>query len=270
MWFRYTFAQFRLSQRVYWKQFGFALTAVIVPLGLGIAYPMSMHGKKLIAGIDAGQYALVGFIGFVLLWIVYNLINSAASRRDALIYKRLRGTALPDTSIFAGEALSGSVVSLAEVVVLIAAGCALMGSSGPENVPLFLIAVVLGAAMFAMVAIGVSGLLPNAEVSTWIVTPFMMLMMLGSGVTMPLSALPEILRTPAEYLPLTPVVEILRTAYFGRDFATDSAGPAVPDHIGFLDAFQACSTQVGIMCAWTAIGLALAQKYFRWDPRHAG
>ncbi|MFD0344889.1 hypothetical protein ACFQ0M_00070 [Kitasatospora aburaviensis] len=94
-WLRLTSSQFLLSQRVYWRDLGFALTGALLPLGLSLAYSISRHGKGEIAGYDAGVYLLPGFTGFVLLWIVYNVINSAASRRDKLIYKRLRGQHCP-------------------------------------------------------------------------------------------------------------------------------------------------------------------------------
>ncbi|MER6951358.1 ABC transporter permease [Nonomuraea sp. NPDC000554] len=268
-WFQYAYGQVLLSQKVFWKQLGFAIAGVVVPLGLGVALPMSMHGTKTIAGIDAGVFTLVGFIGFTLFWIVYNLINSSAARRDALIYKRLRVSPLPDSAIFAGEAVSGSLVSLVQVVILVAVAALAMDAGAPKNIPLFVLAVLLGSLMFAVLAIGLSGLLPNAELGTWIVTPFMALLMFGSGVATPLSSLPDFLQGPAQFLPLTPVVEMLRTAYFGLDFITDPASAAPPAEIGIFAAFRAATPSFGIMVLWAAFGLICAHRYFRWDPRHS-
>lgn len=268
-WFRYTWSQFLLSQRVLWRELGFALTGALLPLGLGIAYPVSQHGKGMIAGLDAGVYLLPGFMAFLLFWIIYNVINSAASRREALIYKRLRGTPLPDSAILTGEALSGSVTSLAQVVVLLVVGMVALDAPAPRNVPLFVLGVVLGALMFAILAIGVSGVLPSAEVSTWIVTPFIFLMMFGSGLFTPLSDLPAWVRGPAQYLPSSPVVGILKTAYLGRDFASDPTSAQVPVPVDFLQSFHVSAPALGLLCAWTGIGFALGKRFFRWDPRRA-
>jgi ABC-2 type transport system permease protein len=269
-WIGYTYSQFLLSQKVFWRDLGFALTGALLPLGLGIAYPLSQHGKHEVAGVDAGVFLLPGFMAFVLFWIIYNVINSAASRREALIYKRLRGTPLPDTSILTGEAISGSVTSLIQVLVLLAVGMVAMNAPAPRNIPLFVIGVVLGALMFAVLAIGVSGALPSAELSTWIVTPIIFLMMMGSGVFLPISSLPSFLRLPAQYLPSTPVVDIIKTAYLGRDFASHPASSAAPRMVDFVGSFHVSSAALGLICAWTGIGFALGQKYFRWDPRRSG
>lgn len=266
-WYRCTVAQFRLSQRVFWRRLGFALTGVIVPLGLGIGLPLDGRGKALVQGLKPAPYVLTGFIAFALFWIVYNLVNSTTSRRDALIYKRLRATALPETSIFAGEALSASVLSLVEVVVLVVFGIVVLHAGLPSNVPLLILTVLLGVAMFAILAVAASGVLPSAELSTWIVTPFMVAVLFGSGVTTPISSLPSVLQGPAKFLPLTPVVELVRTSYFGRDFVHATAHHvAVP--VGFLASFHASLGALDIMVAWTAIGVACALKWFRWDPRH--
>ncbi|GII86890.1 hypothetical protein Ssi03_48800 [Sphaerisporangium siamense] len=267
-WLRHFHAQFLLSQRVYWRDIGFALTAVLVPLGLALAYPISQHRKGTLFGFDAGVFLLPGFIAFTLFWIVYNVINSAAARRDGLIYKRLRGTPLSDMAILTGEAVSGTVVSVIQIAVLVTVGLVVLDSPVPSNVPLLILAVLLGAMMFAVIAIGFSGLLPSAEASTWIVTPVIALMAAGSGVFAPLSSLPDFLQTPAQFLPSTAVAAIVRTAYLGLDFASDPAGTAIPQQVDFLGSLHACAEPLGVMCAWIGIGFGMAQQFFRWDPRH--
>jgi ABC-2 type transport system permease protein len=266
-WLTYVKAQFLLSQRVFWRQLGFALSGVLVPLGLGIALPLFLRGRQSTAGVDDGLFALTGFIGFTLLWIVYSLINSTTSRRDQLTYKRLRGTELPDSSIFVGEALSGSVVSLCQVVVLAVAGAVLFHTSGPRNVALFAVVTALSTLMFALLAIGLSGLLPSAEVSTWIATPFIVLMMFGSGVYLPITTLPPALRPVAEALPLTPVVRTVRTAYLGRDYVH---GGTQPRRLDWWQGFHECATSIGLICVWLVLGLWLAKRFFRWNPRRHG
>jgi ABC-2 type transport system permease protein len=266
---RYTWSQFLLSQKVHWRDLGFALTGVLIPLGLGIGLPASQHGKGEVAGVDGGVYLLPGMMGFVLVWIVYNVVNSATSRRGKLIYKRLRGTPLPDTAIMTGEALSGSVTSIAQAVVLLVFGLTYLGAPAPANPLLLLVGVVLGAFTFALLAIGVSGLLPTSEVSTWIVTPFLFLMMFASGIVFPLSEMPHFLQVPVQYLPSSSVVEILRTAYLGRDFATNPATAQLPHQVGFLESFRACVMPLGLLCAWIGVSLGLGKRFFKWDPKRS-
>src|ERR1700710_1870929 len=108
-WIGYTMAQFRLSQRVYWKRIGVALSGTLVPLGLGMFMPLAFARAGQIDGAPAGLYAFTGFLAFALFFTVYNLVNAVTARRDALIYKRLRTSPLLDTSIFVGEGAAAAL-----------------------------------------------------------------------------------------------------------------------------------------------------------------
>ncbi|MBV9163693.1 MAG: ABC transporter permease [Pseudonocardiales bacterium] len=271
-WIGYTTAQFRLSQRVYWNRIGIALSGTLVPLGLGIFIPLQLSHAGQIDGTPAGLYALTGFLAFTLFFTVYNLVNAVTSRRDALIYKRLRTSPLPDTSIFAGEGAAAALPSIVVAVVLIGFGIVILHSGAPNNIPLLILGLLLGSVMFTMLAIGISGMLPRAETSMWIVTPVMVLFMLCSGIFAPLANLPGPLGEVAAYLPMSPLVSVLRTAYLGQDYASHDAllhAVAVGRHVDFLGAFRASLGALSIMVAWTAVSFALARKLFRWDPRRA-
>jgi ABC-2 type transport system permease protein len=269
-WLDYLWAQIRLSQRVFWKRIGFALSGTVLPLGLGILVSLNARGYRPMDGTRPELFVLTGFIAFGAFFIVYTLINAVTARRDALIYKRLRGTPLPPSAIFAGEALSAATVSWAVTVALTVFGIAVLGSGAPRNVPLLVLGVLCGTVMFTLLAVGVSGILPSAETSIWIVTPVMVLFLMTSGVFLPLSTLPQALRVVGQYLPMAPLVEVVRTAYLGRDFATGSALAHAAPQVGTLAAFRACAAPLGILLAWAVLGLGLAQKFFRWDPARGG
>jgi ABC-2 type transport system permease protein len=269
-WIEFTIAQFRLSQKVFWKRIGFALTGAVLPLGLGIFLSQEAKQQAPIHGAPADLYIVTGVLGFALFFVVYNLVNAVTARRDALLYKRLRGTALPDSSIFVGEGLSASIVSCGVAVLLIGYAMAMLHSGAPRNIPLLVLGLILGAAMFAMLAIGASGMLPNAELSTWIVTPVMVVLMMCSGIFVPLSSLPGPLAQTAVYLPLSPVVSIIRTGFLGHDFASDPTVDHIAGPVGFGEAFHVCLGPIGIVLAWTALGLWFAKRRFRWDPKRTG
>lgn len=272
-WLDYTTAQFRLSQKVYWKRIGIALTATVVPLGLGMLISVQMSNKGSVNGAPGGIYTLTGFMAFALFFTVYNLVNAVTSRRDALVYKRLRASSLPDSSIFVGEGMTAAVPSCGVAVVLFVFGLVVLHAGAPANPLLLLVGVLLGAAMFAFIAIGLSGVLPSAESSMWIVTPIMVVFMMCSGIYGPLAQLPRPLAEVAAYLPMSPVVSVLRTAYLGQDFASHEALMNLGRsgaHLSFLGEWRASAGGLSIMVAWTTVGFALAKKYFRWDPKRSG
>lgn len=271
-WWGYTLAQFRLSQTVYWKRLGVALTGTLVPLGLGIFVPLQAGDTALVGGVPASTFILTGFLAFALFFTVYNLINAVTSRRDALIYKRLRTTSLPDSSVFVGEGVSAAVPSCGIAALLVLFGVTVLHTGVPRNPLLLLAGLLLGSAMFTMLAVGVSGILPRAETSMWVVTPVMVFFMVCSGIYFPLSGLPGPLGEVAAYLPMSPVVSVMRTAYLNQDYASHDAllGVVRPGaRVGFFGAFRAALGPICIMLAWTAIGFALARKLFRWDPRRS-
>ena len=67
-WIGYTTAQLRLSQQVYWKRIGVALSGTLVPLGLGMFMPLAFaragrikNGVRALPGVDtrsAGGYVV--------------------------------------------------------------------------------------------------------------------------------------------------------------------------------------------------------------------
>jgi ABC-2 type transport system permease protein len=266
-WLGSTISMYRLSNRAFVKRVGIALTGGVMPVVLGAFVSTELRGGAPIAGTPPELYILTGFVGFCLFFVVYNLVNAVTSRRDALIYQRLRCTPLPESSIFAGEGLCAAIISIGGAILLTGYGVVAFGSERPHNIPLMLVGVLLGVAMFIALAIGISGVLPGAETSIWIVTPLMVAFMAVSGVFLPMAQLPAVLSDIAPYLPLSPIVEIIRTGYLGQDFAShpDVLLPTGP--VGIWAGFRACLTPIAVILAWTGIGIGLAGRLFRWNPR---
>jgi ABC-2 type transport system permease protein len=234
--------------------------------------PFSLSHGPAVSGAPAGLYALTGFLAFALFFTIYTLVNAVTSRRDALIYKRLRAASLPDSAIFAGEGAAAAIPSLVVAALLIAFGMIALNAGPPANPVLLLVGLLLGVGMFAMVAVGISGMLPSADTSMWIVTPVMVLFMFCSGIYSPLSTLPGPLADVAIYLPMAPVVGIVRTAYLGQDFASHNAIMGMDGagaHLDFLGQLQACLGPLCVTVAWAVIGLSFARKFFRWDPKRS-
>ncbi|MFD0344888.1 ABC transporter permease [Kitasatospora aburaviensis] len=154
-------------------------------------------------------------------------------------------------------------------MILLVVGTLAIDAPAPHNPLLLLLGILLGAVAFSLLAIGLSGLLPSGEVSTWIVTPVIVAMMMTSGIAMPIGELPEWARHLAPYLPSSPVVEIVRTAWLGRDFASDPTATGVPAAVGPAGSFRACAQPIGILCAWAGLSFSMSKRFFRWDPRRS-
>lgn len=249
-WIKLAFAAIRLSHLAYYKRFGFAITGSVLPFALGVIISVNARSWKPMEHVPADVYVLTGFMGYAVLFVVYNLVNSVTIRRDALIYRRLRSTALPDSAILVGEGLTMVAIAWVVVAAMAVFGGAALGAGFPHNIALLVFGVLAGSVMFAALAVGVAGVMPSAETSVWIVTPVLVVMMMTSGVFTPISGLPLIVRYIGEFLPLTPVVNLIRIGYVGTSPGSE---PVL--------------VSVACMAGWLVAGLVLAKTLFRWDPR---
>ncbi|MGN9785659.1 ABC transporter permease [Nonomuraea sp. ZG12] len=263
-WLSMVWAQTRLNQTVLLRQRGMAFSVLLLPLFLAFVNTANARSQDLVNGVPATAFAAVGAIAVVFPFSYMTIATSIVVRREERVYKRLRGSALPTSAIFAGDILHATLVGAVQAVVILVYAVAVVDAPMPRNIPLMLLAFLLGAAVFAALAIGTAGFIPNYEVAQLVALPVLFISLVAAGVMFPLSMLPEWGQQISERLPLTPVVSILRTAFLGRDFAQEGA-PA----IDFLESFQVSAAGVGIGLLWIGLGLWLTRQYFRWDPRRA-
>lgn len=263
-WLSMTWAQARLNQTVLMRQRGLAFSVLLLPLFMAFLYTGGPQAAGTVNGLPAAAMAAVSAMAVVFPFSYMTISASVVVRREERVYKRLRGSALPTSSIFAGDVLHATLLGAAQAAVILGYAIAVAGAPAPRNVPLMLVAFVLGAAVFAALAIGTAGLIPNYEVAQIVALPVLLVSLLGSGMMIPLEVLPEWGRRIAEALPLTPIVDMLRTASLGRDVGRDGA-----PEVGLLEGFQVSAAGAGIALLWIGVGLWCARRYFRWDPRRA-
>ncbi|MFI0349688.1 ABC transporter permease [Actinomadura sp. 9N407] len=245
----------RLDLTLLWRNKTGMFTVVGMPV---------LFGSLLLAGGDDALHQGTAILGIFLIFAVFTHLTSVfTARREDYSLKRLRGTALSDVEILGGSILAAAgMYALQALALLIVMGTAL-GGGFPAD-PLLLIAgLACGVALFALLAFVISGISPTAESTQLTVLPLMFACM--AGVLFPLEGMSAPVQELARWVPLTPVVEITKTAYFGQDFTTFGAHP----ELGFADAWVACLRSFAVLAVWALLGRALAGRLFRWEPRHA-
>lgn len=254
----------RLDLTLLWRN----RTALFTVFGLPILFAVMLvpaKGKE-IDGVDGALLQGTGHLGFFLVFAVFmNLVNVFTARREDRTLKRLRGTALSDAEITGGSVLTATAMYAVQAVALVVVLAAGMGGRMPADPVLMLAGLAGGVVVFATLAFAVSGITPNAELAQLTVLPIMFGCMLGGGVMFPLESLPEWGRHICRFVPLSPVVEIVRTGYFGQDFAHRSGHPTV----GLGEGWLTCVRSFCVLVFWAALGSAMATRWFRWEPRHA-
>ncbi|GAA3224651.1 ABC transporter permease [Actinocorallia longicatena] len=257
----------RLDYLLLWRNRMAVFSVVGVPLFFAVSLTVGDQGGVTTAGLPVPLYAATGDIGFFLLAaVLFNLASALTARREERTLRRLRTSALSDREILGASMLGAGLlytVQAGAIMVVIVAG---LDGGAPRDVPLLLTGMALGVVVFSLLALALSGLTPNAEAIQWTAAPILLVSIAASGFLFPLDGLPEAVRQTAGAMPLTPVVEITRTAWLGRDYTTGGGR----DALGSAGAWAACAIPLLTLLAWTGLGALMARRWFRWEPRRDG
>jgi ABC-2 type transport system permease protein len=109
--------------------------------------------------------------------------------------------------------------------------------------------ILLGAASFAALGIGLTALIRSAEGSSAVVNALYLPLSFISGAFFSEDTFPEVLQKLAALLPLSHLIQLTRDVMAFDD--------AVWDHLG----------NVAVVAVWGLGGLLVAVRGFRWEPR---
>jgi ABC-2 type transport system permease protein len=247
------------AEGILWRNRLALLNAVILPAAL-VGSLKSFGGLGASGAHDFGAMLLTGLTAFALLIAVYyNLVTAMVARREELVLKRLRTGEATDAEILAGTAAPAITIAWAQVAVAAIAAVAIFGMGAPANIALTLAALILGTAVFALLAAVSTAVTRTVELAQVTTLPVLLFPLFFSGLLFPLSVLREPLRSVAQALPLTPVVELMRLGL---------TGTAADGHpLGLAASFGAAASPVLVLAAWIAAGAWAARRWFRWEPR---
>ncbi|MGY4644277.1 ABC transporter permease [Cellulomonas sp. URHB0016] len=199
---------------------------------------------------------LVAVVGLSLLsGVYYNLVTAIVARREGHVLARLRTGELRDAEILLGTALPATALTWTQSLVACALALGLTGTTASSNVPtavlpavvLAVLAVVLGTAVFGLLAVVSSAFTRTVELAQVTSLPGTLVPLLLSGLVIPVDTFPDWVQTIAPFGPLTPVVDLLDVAFTGSD------GPVL--------------APVGILLGWVGVGGWAARRWFRWEVR---
>ncbi|AYY13562.1 ABC transporter permease [Actinobacteria bacterium YIM 96077] len=237
-------------------------TALLVALVFPVLSVLALLTFDLEEGDAAGTGALtvIMFVGVALLYIVYyNLVSTYVARREDLVLKRLRTGELSDPEILAGAAMPAVLLAAGQIAVAVGAALTFLDLEAPVNVVLVAGAVVGGVVLFALLAAATTKITRNAEMAQMSTMPVFIVCLIFSGMVAPLDAFSDRVADIAQFVPLTPVIDLTRLGLLG----TTGTEPAV----GFTESFAEAVTPAAILALWIAIGYAATRRWFRWEPR---
>ena len=240
--------ELKMQQLVFWRNRESAVFIFVFPPMLFLLLGAVYNGK--IDGVPAVDRLLVGMMG-------YGCANTALAglaimlvvRRENGILKRVRATPLPAATYLTAVLVSTLIVFLLQMVVTVALGVTLYGARGAASWVALLPVLLLGAAAFAGLGIGLAALIRSDEGASAVVNLVVLPMAFLSGSFGPTRDYPQFLRAVADVLPLTYLIRLVQAAYLhGASLVADLGA-------------------VAVVVAWGVAGLVVAVRRFAWQPR---
>jgi ABC-2 type transport system permease protein len=239
--------QLRNEQLLFWRSREAAFFVFIFPLLLFVLLSSVYTGRYLgkpaawavLAGIIGYGAANTGFAGLALLLV---------ARREMGFLKRIRSTPIPAATYLTAVLASILVVFALQAIAVFVLGKALKNTPFPHHPFSLVLALLLGAAAFAAMGLGIASLLGSAEGSSAAVNVILLPMAFLSGGFGPTAHYPRVLRTIGDVLPLKYFVQLVYAIYLrGHDIGSKPGA-------------------IAVLAAWAVAGAAVAMRRFRWEP----
>lgn len=202
------------------------------------------------AGLSLGTMLIPTSVAYVLIFSVYTtLVGTYVTRREELVLKRLRTGEPGDLEILVGTSIAALTTALVQCLVLLVAGAAVLDTELPSNVLFVVAGILLGVALASALAVATAAFTKSVESSQLTIAPVMLISMFGSGLIFPLESLPDTVASICKLLPMSPVVELMRSGWTGNL------------------SWSAALGAMAIAAAWIVVSVFAAKKWFRWEPR---
>ncbi len=246
--------QFRYDQKTFWRNPASVFFTVLLPVMFLLIFATIFGNETIeeLGGIKTTTYYVPAIITLaVVSATMQSLAISLTVDRENGLLKRTRGTPLPTWVFIAGRVGNAAVVSVLSLIVVATIGRILYGVEVPwERLPAVLVTLLVGAASFSCLGFALSAAIPSEDAAAPISNVALLPLYFLSGVFIPETEIPEGVLDFADVFPIRHFFEAFFTAWSPT---TSGAG------FEWLD--------LGIVAAWGLLGLVLAMRFFRWEPR---
>ena len=244
--------QVQLEQRAFWRNPDTAFFTFALPVGLLLIFG-SISGDDSIPGrpdIHGLTLFVPGILAFGIIVAAYGTLAAtiAVLRTDGVL-KRVRAAPLPLGVYLGGQLASVLATSLLIALTTVSLGEIAFGVAPRADriVPL-IVTLAVGIVCFAALGLAVSSFIPTAAAAGPITNGSYLPLALVSGTFNSTLHLPVWLDRVVSAFPIKALTTGLRGAY-------DPAAHAWS--VGSL----------AVLAVWTLLGVGLAVRYFKWEPR---
>ncbi|HZQ16921.1 MAG TPA: ABC transporter permease [Gaiellaceae bacterium] len=243
--------ELRTEQVLFWRNREAAFFTFFLPVIFFLIFG-AIYGNDTVAGIRGASFLEAGMIGYGVASTAFaGLAITMVIRRESGVLKRIRATPLPPWTYLVAVLVSTFVTFLIEAALLIGLGRVLFHVGLPPRAFSLLGALVIGAASFAALGLGLTGFVRSAEGSSAVVNFVYLPMAIISGTFFSPNRYPGFLKAIADVLPLTYFTRLTRDVMVSHHHLWSETG------------------SLAVVLAWGVVGLAAAIRGFRWQPRDA-
>jgi ABC-2 type transport system permease protein len=193
------------------------------------------------------QYYVPGFMAYGVMSACFTMLAvSLVVRREAGLLKRARLSPLPTWMMLTGLFGNSLLISVVQVVLVLAVGAVAFGVSMPANPAALVVALAVGATCFSALGVAASTLIPNQDAAGPIASTVFFVLLFLSGLWFPIRA-GSGLATVSGFFPVRHMI-----------VATFSAFDARPGVTGWA------WSDVLVMAIWAVVGVFVSVRRFRW------
>jgi ABC-2 type transport system permease protein len=243
--------ELRTEQLLFWRNREAAFFTFFLPVIFFLIFG-SIYGNDTISGIRGARFLEAGMIGYGVASTAFaGLAITMVIRRESGVLKRVRATPLPPTTYLLAVLMSTFISFLIQTLLIIAIGRVLFHVPLPTRPGSLFVALIVGAACFAALGLGLTGFVRSAEGSSAVVNFIYLPMAIISGTFFSPQHYPGFLKAIANVLPLTYFTRLTRDVM-------------VHDQHIWAD-----RRALAVVAAWGVAGLIVAVRRFSWQPREA-
>jgi ABC-2 type transport system permease protein len=245
--------ELRVQQLLFWRNREAAFFTFFLPIIFFLMFG-SIYGGDYIKKehVKGAPFLEAGMIGYGVASTAFaGLAITMVIRRETGVLKRIRSTPLPPATYLVAVLVSTFVTFVIETALIILIGRALFDVAVPDRLFSLLAVLVLGALAFASLGLALTGVVRSAEGSSAVVNFVYLPMAIVSGTFFSTGSYPQFLRAIANVLPLTYFTKLTRDVM-------------IRNHHVWSDL-----SSIGVVALWGVVGLLVAVRVFRWQPREA-
>jgi ABC-2 type transport system permease protein len=246
--------QVRYEQLLFWRNPAGAFFAIILPIIFLVIFGIIFGNSSTVvngARMTYNDFFVPALVAYGILGACFtNLAMVLSIRRDNGLLKRLRGTPMPAWAFIAG--LVGSAVLIAVVLTAFTTlfGVLVYHVTPPQHIAAVILALVVGAIVFCAMGVAITVFIPNADAAPALVNAVILPLVFISGTFFPIDQSLVVAKV-AEYFPVRHLINAFYLAF--DPVHTSASGIDWNDYL--------------VMAIWGIVGLYIAARYFRWEPR---